>query len=112
MCGVCGLLGGAEDWSGAVMRQQGGVPNTRRADRAERIRVLNQVLEPRRVTVRDFQGQSFLVCGATGKTQIADSIAHVWRCVQQMTGGGIDPLDLAPFTPLASFLQSADPASP
>lgn len=87
------------------MRQQDGVANTRRADRAERIRILNQVLGPRRVKVSDFQGQSFLVRGATGKTQIADSIAHVWRCVQQMTGGAIDPLDLAPFLP------PADPAS-
>jgi hypothetical protein len=94
MCGVCGLLGGEEDWSGGVQRQQGGVLNTRRADRAERIRVLNQVLRPCRVQVSDFHGQSFLVCGATGKQQIADSIAHVWRCVQEMTGTGIDPLVL------------------
>ncbi len=99
MCGVCGLLGGEEDWSGGVQRQQSGAPNTRRADRAERIRVLNQVLRPRRVQISDFHGQSFLVRGATGKHQMAQSIAHVWQCVQEMTGTGIDPLDLVNLPP-------------
>lgn len=92
MCGICGLLGGEDDWSGSVQRQQSGVPRTRRADRAERIRVLNEVLRPCHVQVSDFQGQSFLICGPTGKQQIADSIAHVWQCVQEITGTGIDPL--------------------
>ena len=86
MCGVCGLLGAADDWSGGVQRHSRGAANTRRADRAERIRVLNRVLRPCAVQVSDWQGQSFLVCGATGKQQIADSIAHVWRCVEEMTG--------------------------
>jgi hypothetical protein len=94
MCGVCGLLGGPEDWSGGVQRLHGGARSTRRADRAERIRVLNQVLQPCRVSVSDFQGQSFLVCGPTGKQQIADSMAHVWQCVQEITGRSIDPLML------------------
>lgn len=96
MCGVCGLLGGEDDWSGAVRPQHGGAPSTRRADRAQRIRVLNQVLRPCRVQVSDFHGQSFLLCGATGKQQIADSIAHVWQCVREMTGTVVDPLDPLP----------------
>ena len=92
MCGVCGLLGGVDDWSGGVQRLHGGAPSPRRADRAQRIRVLNQVLQPCHVRISDFQGQSFLVCGPTGKQLIADSIAHVWRCVQEITGRSVDPL--------------------
>ena len=106
MCGVCGLLGGVEDWSGAVQRLHGGACSTRRADRAERIRVLNQVLLSCHVRISDFQGQSFLVCGPTGKQQIADSLAHIWRCVQEVTGSGIDPLVFPGSSPFTDSLLS------
>jgi hypothetical protein len=92
MCNVCGLLGVEDDWSGGVQRHHDGAPKTRRADRAERIRILNLILQDCRVQVSDFEGQSFLVCGPTGKQKIADNIAHVWQCVRDITGVGIDPL--------------------
>jgi len=96
MCGVCGTLGGEEHWSSGAGRIQGNAALTRRAERAERIRVLNLVLRPTRVQVSDWQGRSFLVAGATGKQQVVDSLPHIWRAVQEITGRCIDPLAPSP----------------
>lgn len=92
MCGLCGTLGGAEHWSSGAGRIQGRDALTRRAERAECIRVLNAVLRPLAVRVSDWHGRSFLVASPTGKQEVADSIAHVWTAVQAMTGRRIDPL--------------------
>lgn len=92
MCGVCGTLGGEEHWSSGAGRIQGSAGLTRRAERAERIRILNLVLRPSHVRISDWHGRSFLVVGSTGKQQVVDSLPHIWSAVQEMTGRCIDPL--------------------
>jgi hypothetical protein len=92
MCGVCGTLGGEDHWTSGAGRIQGGERLTRRAERAERIRVLNQVLRSLNVRISDWQGRSFVVAGSTGKQQVVDSVSHIWSAVQSMTGRCIDPL--------------------
>lgn len=92
MCGVCGTLGGEEHWSSGAGRIQGSDGLTRRAERAQRIRILNLVLGPLKVRISDWHGRSFLVVGSTGKQQVVDSLPHIWSAVQTMTGRCIDPL--------------------
>lgn len=92
MCGICGTLGGEEHWSSGAGRIQGGEGLTRRAERAQRVRILNQVLRPLNVRISDWHGRSFLVVGSTGKQQVVDSLSHIWRAVQEMTGRCVDPL--------------------
>ncbi len=46
MCGVLWYLGGEEHWSSGAGRIQGSDGLTRRAERAQRIRILNLVLGP------------------------------------------------------------------
>ncbi|MEY8878576.1 MAG: hypothetical protein AB9M60_18860 [Leptothrix sp. (in: b-proteobacteria)] len=102
MCGVCGTLGGAEHWSSGAGRiagfGHGSDTLTRRAERAERIRILNAVLRPLAVRVSDWQGRQYLVASPTGKHELVDSVAHVWTAVQAMNRGALARLD-----PLAGF---------
>ena len=92
MCGICGSLGGEEHWSSGAGRIHGASAPTRRAERAKRIRVINRVLSPARVTVSDWQGRFYLVAGPTGKQQVVDSLPHIWQAVQEITGRSVDPL--------------------
>lgn len=94
MCGICGSLGGEEHWSSGTGRVHTASAPTRRAERAQRIKVINQVLRPTRVTISDWQGRFFVVLGPTGKQQVVDSLLHIWQAVQEMTGRSIDPLVL------------------
>jgi len=92
MCGVCGLFGGEPDWSSAAHHLPGAPGPTRRAERARQVQLMNEMLRPLSVRVSDWQGSAFLVAGPTGKQELADSLAHVWRAVQVLTGRIIDPL--------------------
>lgn len=94
MCGVCGSLGGEEHWTSGSGRIQGDSAPTRRAERAKRIRIINKVLAPTRMTVTDWQGRFYLVAGPTGKQQVVDSLPHIWQAVQEMGGRNVDPLAL------------------
>jgi hypothetical protein len=47
------------------------------------------------VTVTDWQGQFYLVEGATGKKKLVDSLPHIWQAIHEMTGRAVDPLLLA-----------------
>ena len=92
MCGICGSLGGEEHWSSGVGRIFDSERLTRRAERAQRIRILNMILSPLKVRINDWHGRSFLLVGSTGKQQVVDSLPHIWSAVQSMTGRCIDPL--------------------
>src|SRR5712691_8132288 len=92
MCGLCGMLGGAEDWSGASIGAEGA---TRRAARQRRVRLANEVLAHFGLRLDDWQGASFLIIGRTGRTEIADSLPAVWPIAAKMAGRRLDPLDPA-----------------
>ena len=92
MCSLCGSLGGEEHWSSGAGRIRGQNVPTRRAERAKRIRLINRVFAAARVTVTDWQGQFYLVEGATGKKKLVDSLPHIWQAIHEMTGRAVDPL--------------------
>ncbi len=90
MCGLCGMLGGAEDWSGAAIGSEGA---TRRAARQRRVRLANQVLAHFGLRLDDWQGSAFLLTGRTGKAEMVDNLPAVWRAGARICGRPLDPLD-------------------
>jgi hypothetical protein len=95
MCGACGILGGGPDWLDRV-DNPGGVPPgeglTRVAERQRRVALVNTLLAPKSLRVRDF-GRQMILTGATGRTHMISDLKHVWLLADQLVEGGIDPLD-------------------
>ena len=105
MCALCGVLGGARHWTDAVARPgvftRTATPLDRRRERAARVAQANRVLRHYRLTLSDWQGASFLLSTATGKTEIVDDLTHVWAAAEKLTGRPCDPLDPALLAELA-----------
>jgi hypothetical protein len=99
MCGLCGVLGGAGHWTDAVARPgiftRTAEPIERRRERALRVAHASKVLKHYRLSLSDWQGTSFLLSTATGKTEIVDNLTHLWTAAEKLTGRPCDPLDPA-----------------
>jgi len=96
MCALCGVIGGNSHWTDGSGRP--GVyhraPSTqeRRRDRQERVRIVNRVLQPFRMTLNDWQGSAFLLSTATGKSEVVDDLSHLWIAAERLSGRHCDPL--------------------
>ena len=51
----------------------------------------NRVLRHYRMSLADWQGNAFVLSGATGKTEIVDNLAHLWAAAERLLGGGAPP---------------------
>lgn len=88
MCGLCGVLS-AEHWSDAG-KVSGGT--TFRQARERRAALVSAVLAPRRARVADWQGAKLQLRTATGRVELADTLADLWHKVDLVLGP-VDPLD-------------------
>jgi hypothetical protein len=103
MCGLCGLIGSADHWTAAAASPQiFGDARTRRAERAERVRMTNAVLGSFALRLDDWQGSTFILTGATGARAMAETLPDVWKAAAAMLGRPIDPLDPALLSRLAA----------
>src|SRR4029077_7313245 len=97
MCALCGVLGGAEHWTDAVAKPGVFTRNTdaasRRRERLKPVAAAHGVRQHYRMTLADWQGNVFVLSGATGKTEIVDNLAHLWTAAERLIGGPCDPLD-------------------
>lgn len=96
MCGLCGLLGGGEHWTDAAPREgvytRNDGPVERRRERARRVQAGNVLLAAYRLTLEDWQGCSYILRNATGRSEVVDSLAHLWPLAERMAGRSCDPL--------------------
>ena len=99
MCALCGVLGASEHWADAHARPGAFTRNTgpleRRRERARRVTAANRVLGAFGMVLSDWQGSAFLLSTRTGKSEIVDSLAHLWVAAERLTGRPADPLDPA-----------------
>lgn len=99
MCALCGVLGGAEHWTDAAARPGVFTRNTdpiqRRRERHNRIAGASRVLRPYGLTLSDWQSSSYVLSTATGKTELVDSLGHLWAAAEKLLGRPCDPLDPA-----------------
>jgi hypothetical protein len=97
MCALCGVLGGGGDWTDAAARP--GVftrnvdPLQRRRERINRVACAQRVLGFYGLTLSDWQASAFVLSTLTGKSEIVDSLTHLWPAAEKLTGRPCDPLD-------------------
>ncbi len=96
MCGLCGVLGGDDHWTSAAARpgiySRAGSAVDRRRERAHRVRIANLVLRQYGLKLADWQGASYLLSSSTGKTEIVETLAHLWPAAERLAGRPCDPL--------------------
>jgi hypothetical protein len=104
MCALCGMLGGADHWTDAVARPgiftRNTDPAARRRERMHRVAAANRILAHYRLSLADWQGSSFLLSTATGKTELVEDLSHLWAAAERLLGRPCDPLDAALVTRL------------
>jgi hypothetical protein len=110
MCGACGVLGGGPEWldrAGNPEGVGGAAGLTRGAERQRRVRLVNLLLAPHHLRLSDL-GNKLVVRGPTGRTELVDSLMHVWAAAERLSGRPIDPLDPAS---LPSAAQLSPPSA-
>jgi hypothetical protein len=97
MCSLCGALGIGEHWTEAHARPgvftRAADPAMRRRDRMLRVAAANRILRHYGLALADWQGGAYLLSTMTGKTEIVDSLAHLWPSAEKLLGRPCDPLD-------------------
>jgi hypothetical protein len=97
MCALCGVLGGAGHWTEAAPRPGVFAGNAdavqRRRERAHRIAAASRILGHYGLTLSDWQASSYVLSTATGKTELVDTLGHLWPVAEKLLGRPCDPLD-------------------
>ena len=97
MCALCGILGASDHWADAVPRPGVFTRNTdsaaRRRKRMHRVAAANRTLKHYGITLVDWQGGSFVLSTATGKTEMVDNLSPLWAAAERLIGRPCDPLD-------------------
>ncbi|MFV0431098.1 MAG: hypothetical protein ACK5MJ_02840 [Alphaproteobacteria bacterium] len=93
MCGLCGAFGQKMHWSDKVDAKSNS--HTSRIERMQRLKILNQYLNPKGLKVRDWQNVHFVIENFTGRAEIAEDIFALWIQVEAMLGYAFDPLEVS-----------------
>ena len=99
MCALCGVLGGDGHWTDAAARPGVFTRNVdslhRRRERIHRVACAQKVLGFYGLTLSDWQGTSYVLSTATGKTEIVANLTHLCTTAEKLIGRPFDPLDPA-----------------
>jgi hypothetical protein len=82
MCGLCGMLGGEVHWTdraGSADERAAARVMTSRAERFQRVALMNAVLGHYGLALTDWQGSSYLLSNRTGRTEIVADLASRGR---------------------------------
>jgi hypothetical protein len=97
MCSLCGVLGTEAHWTDTGAQPQAfqgrSVPPTRRQERQARIALANRILRHYRLKLADFEGQSYVLRGATGRQAVVPDLVQMWTAAERLAGRACDPLD-------------------
>ena len=108
MCALCGVLGGPEHWTDAAPREgvftRSADPLQRRRERLARVTCVRRVLGFYRLSISNWQGTSFVLSTATGKSAIVEDMTHLWAEAERLLVRPCDPLDPA----LIAHLEASD----
>ena len=99
MCSLCGILGADGHWTDRVTDPGAGearqASGTRRKERLQRCALANRVLGHYRLRLADFEGQSYVLRAATGRSEIVADLVGMWAAAERLAGRPCDPLDPA-----------------
>ncbi len=97
MCALCGVLGGDDHWTDPVARPGVYVRSLslteRRRERTRRISEANLILRLFGLALEDWQGASYVLRTATGKSEVIDTLSPLWTAAERLSGQPCDPLD-------------------
>jgi hypothetical protein len=95
MCGLCGVLGSGEYWTDAAGRSEfeaAGRKVVRRHERSQRVALVDAVLKPYGLSIRDWGGNSYVLRSASGDTRNVYNLAGVWSAADELAETAVDPL--------------------
>jgi hypothetical protein len=96
MCSLCGILGADAHWTDQVTDPGAAqASGTRRQERLQRCALANRVLAHYRLRLADFEGRSYVLRSATGRSEIVPDLAGMWAAAERLAGRPCDPLDPA-----------------
>ncbi len=99
MCEVCAVFGVGEHWSDSPAILNAMFPakdiQQYRAHRAQRIALINKVLEPTGVQCFDWDGERYGLEDKSYRQGVADNLTDVWKVARQLSNKIPDPLKLA-----------------
>ncbi len=95
MCGLCGVLGGADHWAEPVEGAPGASAAPHRQARQIRTRIANRILDHYHLRLEDWMGRSYLLRGRTGATAIVPHLGALWPAAERLAKRECDPLDAA-----------------
>jgi hypothetical protein len=105
MCVLCSQLWVEDHWSdvaGGDLHRDSDVISLethvarrgqRLRERAERARLFNQVLASRGLQLQDWEGSSYILRDAKGRSTVVSNLAQVWSEAEKLGGQPLDPLD-------------------
>ena len=105
MCLLCSQLWIDDHWSDAaaansstpgdlvVLETHARRRGQRMLDRAARAKLFNVVLHGRGLSLQDWEGSSYILRDAKGRSAVVSNLAQVWTEAEVMTGAPLDPLD-------------------
>jgi hypothetical protein len=89
MCGLCGVLAGADHWSDTAAAPQGSTPSQLRQIRT---RLANRVLAHHGLKLTDAPG-GLVLRSATGQSAVVAHLGALWTAAERIGGKPLDPLD-------------------
>ena len=105
MCILCSQLWVEDHWSDAVSEALDSGSDVvslethvarrgqRLRDRAERARLFNRILRGFGLSLQDWEGSSYILRDAKGRTAVVSNLAQVWAEAEGLVGRPLDPLD-------------------
>ena len=96
MCEVCAIFGAGEHWSDFSRQRNERFPfediQHDRNERRRRIAVLNTLLDPIKLDVGDWDGETLVINDEKGRLKLAPTLGDVWQQVEALSGMKVDPL--------------------
>lgn len=105
MCILCGALWTEEHWAEIAADDRQVDPDgvvalevhvdrrgQRLRDRARRARLVSAIFAGYGLQFQDWEGSSYILRDAKGRTAIAPDLASLWTAAEEMLGGPLDPL--------------------
>lgn len=96
MCEVCAAFGRGRHWTdraGAMPKALEAVDiHAYRAERRQALRLVNALVKPLAVTVRDWDGEAFGLVAESGASLKVAHLGELWGAVERLGGKAVDPL--------------------
>jgi len=110
MCALCAALGGSRFWTDAAGHEafsRDGGKLSIRAERQERVRLLNSIAAFYAVSIRDWGGSSYMLENESGQRANVYNLNGIWSQLEELGGKACDPLEPGLLSYLAAT-QGAD----